>query len=149
MNEQNSVAAQIATLSQMPMADLWQLWDRHFDRRPDKTNRNYLHSQLAYKIQEAAFGAIAPNAMRQLTNIGMRSSKIKGRKKSREIHLAAGTVLVREWGEREHKVTVTADGRFDYECQMFKSLSAVARHIAGCPWSGPLFFGLRGAKESA
>ncbi len=143
MNTQVSVAAQIAALPHMPMPDLWQLWDKHFERRPDKTVRSYLHSQLAYKIQEATFGAIPAKDMRQLVNIGMRSSKIKGRKKSREIHLAAGTVLIREWGEREHKVTVTADGRFDYEGQTFKSLSAVARHIAGCPWSGPLFFGLK------
>ncbi|MBS3936384.1 MAG: DUF2924 domain-containing protein, partial [Sulfuritalea sp.] len=25
----------------------------------------------------------------------------------------------------------------------FKSLSAVARHITGCQWSGPAFFGLK------
>ena len=56
-------------------------------------------------------------------------------------------MLVREWCDRDHHVRVTADGTFEYEGKQFKSLSAVARHIAGSPWSGPLFFGLRRAGE--
>ena len=51
------------------------------------------------------------------------------------------TVILREWGEREHRVTVNAEGRFEYEGHTFKSLTAVARHITGQHWSGPLFFG--------
>lgn len=31
--------------------------------------------------------------------------------------------------------------------QRFKSLSAIARLIAGCPWSGPAFFGLKSTKK--
>ena len=38
---------------------------------------------------------------------------------------------------------VTAEGTFEYEGRCFKSLSAVARHISGTQWSGPVFFGLR------
>ena len=53
-------------------------------------------------------------------------------------------MLLREWGEREHRVTVDADGHFEYEGRRFKSLTAVARHITGQHWSGPLFFGLKG-----
>ncbi|MEN9727928.1 MAG: hypothetical protein RL434_2294, partial [Pseudomonadota bacterium] len=42
---------------------------------------------------------------------------------------------------------VTAEGTFEYEGKYFKSLSAVARHISGSSWSGPLFFGLRRPTE--
>ncbi|WP_177198214.1 DUF2924 domain-containing protein [Nitrosomonas communis] len=49
---------------------------------------------------------------------------------------------MREWGEREHRVTVTAEELFECEGSSFKSLTAVARHITGTHWSGPLFFGL-------
>lgn len=148
MNEtKNSVAAQVAGLPSLPIKDLWVLWDRYFPRRPDKTNRSYLESRIAYKLQEAAFGGLSPDTRRRLTNIGIRHSKIKERRQSRAIHLAPGTVLMREWGERDHKVTVTAEGTFEYEGRCFKSLSSVARHIAGTPWSGPLFFGLRRAEE--
>jgi hypothetical protein len=148
MNDtKNSVAAQVVALSTLPIADLWALWDQHYPRRPENPNRSYLQSRVAYKLQEAAFGGLSPDTQRQLVNIGIRHSKIKGRQKSREIHLAPGTVLVREWGERDHKVTVTAQGTFDYEGKSFKSLSSVARQISGTHWSGPLFFGLRGTPK--
>lgn len=144
MNDrQSSVAAQVAALPSLPMLELWALWDRFFARRPDKTNRVFLESRVAYKLQEEALGGLDPDTRRRLANIGIRHSKIKQPRKARDIVLAPGTVLVREWGDRDHHVKVTADGTFEYEGKQFKSLSAVARHIAGSPWSGPLFFGLR------
>ncbi len=148
MNEQKipaavSIAAQIAALSTLPTTELWTLWDRYYPRRPENPNRSYLESRIAYKLQEEAFGGLSPDTRLRLSNIGIRHSKIKERRKQRDIHLAPGTVLVREWGERDHKVSVTAEGTFEYEGRFFKSLSSVARHIAGSPWSGPAFFGLR------
>lgn len=148
MNEsQPSVAAQVAMLPSLAIKEIWVLWDQHFPRRPDKPNRDYLESRLAYRLQEKAFGGLSADTARRLANIGMEHSKIKQRRKGREIHLAPGTVLVRQWGERDHRVTVSAEGTFQYEGRFFKSLSSVARHIAGTPWSGPLFFGLHRNNE--
>ena len=65
---------------------------------------------------------------------------------ARKCHLMPGTVLVREWDEREYRVTVTADGLYELNGQRFKSLSAAARHITGTQWSGPKFFGLKSGK---
>jgi hypothetical protein len=144
MNEtNNSVAAQVAALPSLPTKELWALWDRYHPRRPENPNRNYLESRIAYKLQEEAFGGLSADTRLRLANIGIRHSKIKERRKQRDIYLAPGTVLVREWGDRDHKVSVTAEGTFEYEGRFFKSLSSVARHIAGSPWSGPAFFGLR------
>ena len=143
MNEkQASVAARIADLACLPMSELWALWDRYFPRRPDYPNRAYVESRITYKLQEEAFGGLAPEMKHRLEAIGAKHSKIKLRAKRREFSFAPGTVLLREWGEREHRVTVTAEGLFDYEGRSFKSLTAVARHITGSNWSGPLFFGL-------
>lgn len=143
MNEkQASVAARIADLACLPMSELWALWDRYFPRRPDYPNRAYVESRITYKMQEEAFGGLAPEMKHRLEAIGAKHSKIKLRAKRREFSFAPGTVLLREWGEREHRVTVTAEGLFDYEGRSFKSLTAVARHITGSNWSGPLFFGL-------
>lgn len=139
----SSVAAQVASLPILPTKELWSLWDRFFKHRPENPNRKYLESRVAYKLQEAVFGGLSAETQRKLVNIGIRHSKIKGRKKSRDIELAPGTVLLREWGERDHTVTVTAEGTFEYEGKFFKSLSAVARQISGTQWSGPLFFGLK------
>ncbi len=52
------VAAQLAALPSLPMAELWALWDAHFPRRPAHPNRRYLESRLAYRIQEQAYGAL-------------------------------------------------------------------------------------------
>ena len=144
---QPSVAARVAALPGLPIQEIWVLWDQYFPRRPDKPNRDYLQSRLAYKLQEEAYGGLSHETARRLANIGVEHSKIKQRRQSRDIHLAPGTVLVRQWGERDHRVTVSAEGSFEYEGRLFKSLSSVARHIAGTPWSGPLFFGLRRNEE--
>ncbi len=146
---QASVAAQVAALPTLPMKELWALWDRYYPRRPNKTNREYLEARIAYKLQEEVYGGLKPETRERLIQIGRSHSKIRTKRKSQEFHFAPGTVLVREWGERDHKVTVTAEGRFEYEGQTYKSLSAVARRITGTPWSGPLFFGLKKSGEGA
>lgn len=64
MNDMNdkhaSVAARIAELGHLPMAELWTLWDRYFERRPEFPNRTFVESRLAYKLQEEAFGGLPP-----------------------------------------------------------------------------------------
>lgn len=146
---QASVGARIAAMANMPMAELWVLWDRYFQRRPSHPNRVYVESRVAYKIQEEAFGGLSADTRRRLEAIGARHSKIKLRAKAQEHHFAPGTMLLREWGEREHRVTVNAQGQFEYEGRAFKSLTAVARQITGTHWSGPLFFGLNNKRGEA
>ena len=129
MNEkQASVAARIAELACLPMSELWTVWDRYFPRRPDYPNRTHVESRIAYKLQEEAFGGLAPETKQRLEAIGAKHSKIKLRAKPREFDFAPGTILLREWGEREHRVTVTAEGLFEYQGRNFKSLTAVERH---------------------
>ena len=141
-SKQVSVAARIAELSRAPMPELWKLWDRYFSYRPAKPNRDFVESRIAYKLQEEAFGGLSTATRERLERIGASHSKIPKRAPARELHFVPGTVLLRECGEREHKVMVTATGAFEYEGKTFKSLTAVARHITGTHWSGPLFFGL-------
>lgn len=57
-------------------------------------------------------------------------------------NLPPGTRLLREWKGRVHQVLVTEAG-FEYEGDIYKSLTAVTRRITQMGWSGPLFFGLR------
>jgi hypothetical protein len=146
MNEkQASVAAQIAELACLPMAELWTIWDCNFPRRPEHPNRTYIESRIAYKLQEKIFGGLCPQIKQRLEAIGAKHSKIKLRAAPREFEFAPGTVLLREWADREHRVTVTAEGLFEYEGRTFKSLTSVARQITGSHRSGPLFFGFNKA----
>ena len=143
MNDKHaSVAARVAELSCLPMSELWTVWDQYFPRRPINPNRVFIESRIAYKVQEEAFGGLSDTVRHRLETIGARHSRIKLRARPRDINFVPGTVLLREWGDREHKVLVTAEGLFEYEGSTFKSLTAVARQITGTHWSGPMFFGL-------
>lgn len=140
VNPKSSVAAQLAALPTMPMKDLWTLWDAHFPRRPGTWNRDYVASRVAYKIQEAAHGGVDPEIRRRLVRLGESQSAF-GKRRS-EVHLMPGTVLLREYESNEYRVTVTPEGFYDLNGKVFKSLSAVARHITSVNWSGPRFFGV-------
>jgi hypothetical protein len=56
--------------------------------------------------------------------------------------LTPGTVLVREWDRKSHRVMVLANG-FAWNGQTYDSLTKVAFAITGTRWNGPRFFGLR------
>lgn len=141
---QGTVAAQLAALPSMPMAELWALWDEHFPRRPAHRNRSYMESRLAYRIQEKKYGALPTLIRRMLVDAGAKHSKIKtANGRSAQTLLMPGTTLIREWDEREYRVTVTPEGLYALDGHIFKSLTAVARHITGTHWNGPKFFGLR------
>ena len=149
--EQPSVAAQVAALPNLPMPDLWKLWDAHFARRPGTWSRDYVASRVAYKIQERAYGGMDTDIKRRLLRMGesqsrsasqVRSHSQTGKRRYSGYDLLPGTVLIREWAETSHRVTVTPEGRFELDGRLFKSLSAASRFITGTQWSGPLFFGL-------
>ena len=53
-----------------------------------------------------------------------------------------GTVLTRTYRDRVIQVTVLPKG-FEWEGQMYRSLSAVAKAVTGAHWNGHLFFGLK------
>ena len=144
----SSISAQLAALPSLPMADLWALWDQHFPRRPSHRNRHYVESRLAYRIQEQAYGALPGNLRKMLVEAGAKHSRIKtATGRGAQILLMPGTTLIREWDEREYRVTVTPEGLFELNGQRFKSLSAAARHITGSQLNGPKFFGLRQQRD--
>ena len=142
ISQPKTLAARVAELPQLPMNDLWALWDKHFPRRPAHHNRAYVEGRVAYKLQEQALGAIKPDVRTRLISIGEGQSKTGRTRHISDVRIVPGTVLIREYDNREHRVAALPDGRFETEGRQFKSLSAAARHITGCQVSGPVFFGL-------
>ena len=57
-----------------------------------------------------------------------------------------GTWLTRQFQQQSVAVEVLEKG-FRYQERVYKSLSAVARHVTGTQWNGFLFFGLQGNAE--
>jgi len=103
------VSAQIAAMPTLPIKELWALWDAHFPRRPEHTNRNYVQARLAYRIQELAYGALPSGVRNHLAACGAKHSKIKTPERNgrgSEIHLMPGSTLVREWDDREYRVSL-------------------------------------------
>ncbi|HSZ12076.1 MAG TPA: DUF2924 domain-containing protein, partial [Rhizomicrobium sp.] len=58
------------------------------------------------------------------------------------MNLRPGTLLVREYKDEMHRVTVLVEG-YSWRGKTYPTLSAVARAITGTNWNGYVFFGLR------
>lgn len=138
-----SVAAQIARLPEMPMAEIRALWQKLVGGDTPTHNRQFLERRIAYRLQELEFRKVDANLLdrnqRRIESL-VETGKVK--KRDRDYRPAAGTVLVREYKGVEYRVIATADGQYDFQGRMYPSLSMIAREITGMRWSGPLFFGL-------
>ena len=137
-----TISARIAQLPLLPMDSIWALWDEHFDQRPNHHHRTWLESRLAYKLQERAFGGLKVPVRRKLESIGETGVLPKNLQREAD-RLLPGTILTRIYDDVEHHVLVRGVRDFEYRGQRFTSLTALAKVITGCPWSGPLFFGLK------
>lgn len=137
-----TVSARIAQLSLLPMDCIWAMWDEHFGQRPNHHHRTWLESRLAYKLQERALGSLKVSVRRKLESIGETGVLPKNLQREAD-RLLPGTILTRIYDDVEHHVLVRGVRDFEYRGQRFTSLTALAKVITGCPWSGPLFFGLK------
>jgi hypothetical protein len=109
--------------------------------------QHLLFAVLAFRIQADRFGDLDHETRKVLdrTNANESGSATSDRLMSldqKRTGLTPGTVLVREWDRRSHRVMVLADG-FAWNGQTHDSLSKIAFAITGTRWSGPRFFGLR------
>jgi hypothetical protein len=138
----------IAHLRGLDVKGLRARWQSVFQRTaPDHLSRHLLFSIISYRLQADRFGDLDhvtrtvldrsvtdKNGSAMVTRLASLDQK--------KAKLAAGTVLVREWGRRSHRVMVMADG-FVWNGKTYDSLSKVALAITGTVWNGPRFFGLR------
>ena len=140
----DTVLARLAALKTLPIPQLKQQWRDLFESEPPPYNRRYLEHRLAYRIQELTYGGLKAEMLARLEAIAEelhRSGNLGRFRHARDMPIA-GTQLIREWQGVEHRVTVRDDG-FEYEGAPYKSLSAIARRIAGTRWNGWVFFGLK------
>ena len=107
-----TVLAQLAALKTTPTPDLKAKWLDLFDSEPPLYNRRYLESRLAYRIQELAYGGLAPETKERLLALGeaLDGGNVAVRRTRVDNRPIAGTRLIREWQGIEHCVTVLPDG---------------------------------------
>ncbi|HAN56885.1 MAG TPA: hypothetical protein DCQ77_12195 [Betaproteobacteria bacterium] len=105
---------------------------------PRNSHIGLLRGALAWHAQMVAKADSGSGQVDQLVRRLRRSTTVSAPVAA----LAPGTRLLREWQGQTHHVMVLAQG-FEYGNKTYRSLTAIARHITGTAWSGPLFFGLR------
>ena len=113
---------------------------------PQKIHRSLLIAAVAHRMQENALGALKSSIRRHLRQAVNNPANPRPSPHYPSLRPRAGTVLVRDWGGVTHQAKVLEDGIL-FRSKRYKSLSQVARVITGSRWSGPLFFGLKSAKE--
>jgi hypothetical protein len=113
---------------------------------PQKIHRSLLIAAVAHRMQENALGALKSSVRRHLMQAANNPATPRLSTHFPSLRPRAGTVLVRDWGGVTHQAKVLEDGIL-FRRRRYKSLSEVARVITGSRWSGPLFFGLKAARE--
>ena len=134
----NNVLAQIAALQRMGVGELRKQWEVIMETPPPGSTA-CLRQWLIHRIQELAYGGLAPAVKATLDKVARRDA---GEDKPAEKASIPGTRFIREWRGHRHEVTTIADG-FEYLGRPYRSLTAVAKAITGQHTSGQLFFGLR------
>lgn len=149
------IRAIVEVLSQQDEVQLRLVWRNETGRRPPATlPRHLVIRMLVYRVQANRLGDLDPQAAKRLARSGQRA----GRERAKDGHVGAkadgqrslkpGSVLIREWKNELHSVTVTSGG-FEWRGTEYGSLSTVARAITGTAWSGPRFFGLSGKQAKS
>ncbi len=143
----------LAQLAELDINGLRVLWRKRLRTGPPDLPRSLLTRLLAYRLQAKVRGDLDRATQRYLERIHRETvrERQEGTRKAKapptvppvlRRRLRAGTLLVREFGNEVHTVTVTTAG-FLWQGAEYQSLSEIARRITGTRWNGPRFFGLR------
>jgi hypothetical protein len=137
------VEDELDRLAVMPIAQLRVRYGQVFRTDPPKAfGPDLLRRSIAYRIQEKAYGGLSRPAQRLLDQMMKAFVAKPNGKIVLPRRIKPGSVLVREWKGKSHRVVVLADG-FTYDGKSFANLSEIAGLITGTRWNGPRFFGLR------
>ena len=149
LSPKTSIEDEIAQLRDLDLKALPIRWRNAFGKpAPEHLTRYLLFRIIAYRLQADRLGDLDAETLKVLKEAAGQKgpasavSKTLARPDQRRFSPPPGTVLVREWDRRSHRVMVMPDG-YAWNGKSFDSLSQVAFAITGTKWSGPRFFGLR------
>ena len=155
-----TISSRVAALRRMTPAQLRDKYAEVFGEPTRSGNKDFLIKRLAWRIQSLAEGGLSERARRRAAELArdadIRTSLPRPPKSAaapeRTVTAKAGsagdglpmpgTILTRKYRGRTVEVTVLPAG-FEYDGQVYRSLSAVAQAVTGSHWNGRLFFGLK------
>jgi Protein of unknown function (DUF2924) len=160
--------AELAALRRMSPGELRQRYQEVFGEPSRSGNKEFLSKRIAWRVQSLAEGSLSERARARAAELARDADVRMTIPPARpceaggavRIHAAPaalatighltpppGTVLTRDYKGAEVRVTVLPKG-FEYEGQVYRSLSAVAKAVTGSHWNGRAFFGLTKGRES-
>jgi hypothetical protein len=159
-----SIAAQVVALSQLNVTQLRERWREVFGEETKQRHKQYLIKRIAWELQRRESGEeLSPEALKRLDELQdefrnsppetwfknarhNRPQAAPARAKRRPVTAATapkqGAVLTRDYKGRKITVTVRGDREFEWNGEIYTSLSAAAKAITGSHCSGNAFFGL-------
>lgn len=164
-----TMAARIAALRDMTVADLREKYHEVFGEETRSRHKDFLWKRIAWRMQANEEGGLSERAKRRAAELaneadvrvrapagafdaGLPSHTRTQRQEFSRPHdprlPMPGTVLTREHKGRVLRVTVLDDG-FEFEGRIHRSLSAIAEQVTGTRWNGFLFFGLAKTRRAA
>ena len=156
-----NLAKELAALERMKAKELRARYAEVFGDETKANHRAWLIKRISWRLQANVEGGLSERALaraNQLANdadLRVTAPKAKPAPTTPQSATHAttlpmtgdsrvpipGTVIERKYKGKMLRVTVLANG-FEYEGEVFKSLSAVAKHITGSHCNGYLFFKL-------
>jgi hypothetical protein len=155
-----NIAKEIAALGRMTVAELRKKHIEVFGERAKSGNKDWLRKRIAWRIQANTHGDLSERAKQRAEELANDADLRTSAPKIKRVdgHAAAtvtaavafdpgsrlpmaGAVLRRSYKGREIVVRVLPRG-FEYEGEIYRSLSAVARAVTGTHWNGYHFFNL-------
>lgn len=162
-----SIEQTLAALERMTVTQLRAQHLQVFGEETRACNRDFLIKRLAWRIQSLAEGGLSERAKRRAAELARdadirmtvprppKAGNAGATTAARTVALPApkvtahdrlpiaGTVLTRMYRGKQIETKVLTKG-FEYEGQVYRSLTAVAEAVTGSHWNGHLFFGLTG-----
>jgi len=164
MAERLNIAREVAALKRMTVKELRDRYVEVFGEATRSGNKDWLWKRIAWRMQANVEGGLTERARRRAEELAndadlrlrrppdrtapsqtATTKKAKVDFGDRAGALMPGTVLTRPYKGRTVTVTTLDDG-FEFEGDVYRSLSAVAKVVTGSHWNGRYFFGLKGRR---
>ena len=159
---QLNITKEVAVMKRLPMRELREWYAEAFGETTQVNNRVWLVRRIAWRLQARAEGDLSERARRRAEELAddadLRLSPPPGPTAAPAVPAnpppptgsrlpLPGSVLTRTYKGETLQVKVLEGGAFEFEGEVFRSLSAVAKKITGSHCNGYLFFKV--GKEAA
>lgn len=158
-----NIGKELAALNRMTVSELRKKHIDVFGEETRSCNRTYLVKRIAWRIQSLAEGGLSERARKRAIELArdadLRTTapKIVQRKTESPKNVPVvishdsrlpmpGAILTREYKGETIQVKVLPKG-FEFEGEIYRSLSSVAKAITGAHWNGFQFFNLKKGKQ--